>query len=300
VPTKTKRYSAVKFTPPALRSVWDLLSRLEGEAAAAYLREMAASYEGSAAYPESVDPSAQDTRPYFRDAKVSYGDEDWTFDDFDQFLGEYRKQDASAAQFKISSAYYGQACVSFDFRGARSTVSIDAPTRAEVERLFGLFEDDLPNARLADPEGAIQRSVRIFIGHGRDPSWRDLKDHLQDQHGFTVTAYEIGVRAGYSIQEVLEEMVNEASFALLVHTGEDETGASDALRARQNVVHETGLFQGRLGFRRAIILRERGCEDFSNVVGTGELRFSKGNIREVFGDVLATIYREFGAPRRDG
>jgi predicted nucleotide-binding protein len=194
---------------------------------------------------------------------------------------------------------YGEVSVSLEFLGARSTLSIKGRTRAEVERIFDIFEGDLPVAELPDPESAIQRSVRIFIAHGRNPSWRDLKDHLQDQHGFAVTAYEIGVRAGYSIQEVLEEMVNAASFALLVHTGEDETGAGEALQARQNVVHETGLFQGRLGFRRAIILREDGCEGFSNVIGTAELRFSHGNIREAFGDVLATIYREFGAPRRD-
>ncbi len=154
--------------------------------------------------------------------------------------------------------------------------------------MFEFFEEDLTKARLPDPEANIARAVRIFVGHGRDPAWRDLKDHLQDKHGFTVTAYEIGARAGYSIQEVLDEMVKEAAFALLVHTGEDE-GADGSLLARQNVVHETGLFQGRLDFRRAIILREQGCEGFSNVIGTNEIRYSKGNIREVFGDVLATI-----------
>lgn len=299
MPTKTKRYTAAKFTPAALRNVWDVVSQLKYDAAVDYVRAMVASQQGATPYPDLSYPSPKDTVPSFHDAKVSYGDEDWTFDDFDEFLAEYRRQAATAARFLISSTYGGQPSVSLEFLGARSTVSITGRDRAEVERLFDIFEEDLPKARLADPEAAIERSVSIFIGHGRDPSWRDLKDHLQDQHGFTVTAYEIGVRAGYSIQEVLEEMVNAASFALLIHTGEDEAGAGDLLQARQNVVHETGLFQGRLGFRRAVILREDGCQGFSNVVGTGELRFAKGNIREVFGDVLATIYREFGAPKRD-
>jgi predicted nucleotide-binding protein len=298
VPTKTKRYAAAKFTPTALRNLWDLVSRLNYEAAADYLREMAAYQEDPAAYQASGGPSPQDTAPAFDDAQVSYGDEDWTFDNFDEFLGEYRKDSAATARFLIAAGF-GRISASLEYLGASSTVSITGRTRAEVERIFDIFEEDLPKARLTDPESAIQRSVRIFIGHGRNPSWRDLKDHLQDQHGFAVTAYEIGARAGYSVQEVLEEMVKVASFALLVHTGEDETRSDDVLQARQNVVHETGLFQGRLGFRRAIILREDGCQGFSNVVGTAELRFAKGHIREIFGDILATIYREFGAPQRE-
>ena len=34
-----------------------------------------------------------------------------------------------------------------------------------------------------------------------------------------------------------------------------------------NVIHEVGLFQGRLGANKAIILLEDGCEEFSNIQG---------------------------------
>jgi hypothetical protein len=51
--------------------------------------------------------------------------------------------------------------------------------------------------------------------------------------------------------------------------------------------------RGRL-HRRAILLLEDGCEGFSNVAGLQHVPFSRGNIREVFGDVLATLRREFG------
>jgi predicted nucleotide-binding protein len=66
------------------------------------------------------------------------------------------------------------------------------------------------------------------------------------------------------------------------------------MRPRQNVVHEAGLFQGRLGFSRAIVLIEEGIEDFSNLQGVHQIPYTKGNIKETFGDVLATLRREFG------
>ena len=75
-------------------------------------------------------------------------------------------------------------------------------------------------------------------------------------------------------------------------TGEDET-SEGGLRARQNVIHEAGLFQGHLGFNRAIVLLEEGTEEFSNIQGIEQIRFGKKNIKETFGEVLATLRREF-------
>ena len=83
-----------------------------------------------------------------------------------------------------------------------------------------------------------------------------------------------------------------SSLALLVLTGDDKV-ADGTYRARQNLIHEAGLFQGKLGISRAIILMEDGVEEFSNIAGIHQIRFSKGNIKETFGDVLATIRREF-------
>jgi predicted nucleotide-binding protein len=64
-------------------------------------------------------------------------------------------------------------------------------------------------------------------------------------------------------------------------TAEDEQ-ADGTVHARQNVVHEAGLFQGRLGFKKAIILLEGGCEEFSNIEGLGQIRFPKGKIDAAF------------------
>ena len=86
-------------------------------------------------------------------------------------------------------------------------------------------------------------------------------------------------------------MLDNAAIAVLVLTAEDEQQDGN-MRARLNVVHEAGLFQGRLGFTRAIILLEDGCEEFSNISGLGQIRFPKGNIKAQFEEVRRVLERE--------
>jgi predicted nucleotide-binding protein len=70
--------------------------------------------------------------------------------------------------------------------------------------------------------------------------------------------------AGKAVTERLSEMLTNASLAFLILTAEDEQ-VSGKIQARMNVIHEVGLFQGKIGFKKAIILIEEGCEDFSNI-----------------------------------
>jgi predicted nucleotide-binding protein len=58
------------------------------------------------------------------------------------------------------------------------------------------------------------------------------------------------------------------------------------------VVHEAGLFQGKLGFTRAIVLLEEGCEEFSNIAGLGHIHFPSGNIGAAFEQVRLVMERE--------
>jgi predicted nucleotide-binding protein len=86
-------------------------------------------------------------------------------------------------------------------------------------------------------------------------------------------------------------MLENACIAFIIMTAEDEM-ADGNKQARMNVIHEVGLFQGRLGFDRAIILLEDGCEEFTNINGLGQLRFPKGRISAVFHDVREILVRE--------
>ena len=74
-------------------------------------------------------------------------------------------------------------------------------------------------------------------------------------------------------------------------TAEDEL-ADGSMQARMNVIHEVGLFQGRLGFTKAIVLLEDTCAEFSNIQGLGQIRFPKGNIKSIFEEVRQVLERE--------
>ena len=86
-------------------------------------------------------------------------------------------------------------------------------------------------------------------------------------------------------------MLGIAAFSFLIMTAEDEQ-SDGKFHARLNVVHEAGLFQGRLGFRKAIIILEDTCEEFSNIHGLGQIRFQKGNISAKFEDIRRVLERE--------
>jgi predicted nucleotide-binding protein len=86
-------------------------------------------------------------------------------------------------------------------------------------------------------------------------------------------------------------MLDAAAVALLVLTAEDEM-ADGGIQARMNVVHEAGLFQGRLSFTKALVLLEEGCMEFSNIQGLGQIRFQKGKISTAFEEVRRVLERE--------
>jgi predicted nucleotide-binding protein len=121
----------------------------------------------------------------------------------------------------------------------------------------------------------------VFIGHGRSKLWASVQVFLQNELKLKTVFYESESRIGESIVPVLDKMLNQATYAVLVLTAEDQNEKGDK-RARQNVVHEAGLFQGRLGFEKAVLLVQRGLEGFSNVDGLQHIPFTDNNIEETF------------------
>jgi predicted nucleotide-binding protein len=131
----------------------------------------------------------------------------------------------------------------------------------------------------------------VFCGHGASPLWRELKDFLRDRLALSVDEFNRVPTAGLPTATRLNEMLDSAAFAFLVFTAEDQQ-PDGRFRARENVVHEAGLFQGRLGFDRAIVLLEDGCEEFSNIHGLGQIRFPRGRINAIFEEIRRVLERE--------
>ncbi len=132
---------------------------------------------------------------------------------------------------------------------------------------------------------------KIFIGHGASTTWRDLKDFLQDRLGLDWEEFNREPSAGLSTKERLESMLDNSVFAFVVMTAEDER-MDGTKHARANVIHEAGLFQGRLGFEKAIVLLEEGCSEFSNIVGLTQIRFPKGHLLAVSEEIRRVLERE--------
>jgi len=154
---------------------------------------------------------------------------------------------------------------------------------------LGTIVDMIRNIEMAS--AACGGRKRVFIGHGRSPVWRELKDFLHNRLGLEWDEFNRESVAGLPTTERLTQMLNDASFAFLVMTAEDEH-ADATLHARANVIHEVGLFQGRLGQKRAIIVREEGCSLFSNIHGLSIISFPPGNVSAAFEEIRRVLERE--------
>jgi hypothetical protein len=147
-------------------------------------------------------------------------------------------------------------------------------------------------ARARDVDRFFRRSTpRVFLGHGHSSQWLVLEKFLRTRLNLDVIEFNSEPAAGLATSERLESMIRDAHFAFILMTAEDEH-ADGQHHARENVVHEVGLLQGRLGFRKAIVLLEEGCAEFSNILGLGQIRFPAGKVGASFEEVRSVLERE--------
>jgi predicted nucleotide-binding protein len=150
-----------------------------------------------------------------------------------------------------------------------------------------------PRAQLepVGKESAATKAPKLFLGHGRSKPWARVHMHIRDDLKLEVEAWETESRAGLHSIEVLKGLLASCTFAVIVATGEDATHGGE-VRARQNVVHEIGLFQGRLGFEKVALLRQEGIEEFSNLAGLQVIPFAGDQIEAAFYDLGRMLKRE--------
>jgi predicted nucleotide-binding protein len=185
----------------------------------------------------------------------------------------------------------------YDLSGEAPTQEEAAALRQKLKEALGSvgLEYDRYRSPLHDlfPELHVDRPREpcVFIGHGRSKLWARLQLFIQDELHLKTVSYESESRVGLSIVPILEKMLRQATFAVLLLTAEDET-AEGSRRARQNEIHEAGLFHGHLGFQRVVMLVQSGLEEFSNVAGLQYIGFQAESIEQSFWELQKALRRE--------
>lgn len=170
------------------------------------------------------------------------------------------------------------------------------PGYSNFDRFSAIFAgmiNDITSEVTVPPRKIVkeQQSQMIFIGHGRSPVWALVEKHLKEDLSLPCKMFESEPRAGRHVLSVLSEMLDTCGFAIMVMTAEDEVD-NDLFRARQNVLHEIGLFHGRYEFNKVIILMQKGVEPFSNIDGLQYIEFDGVNINKAFYELDNVLRRE--------
>ena len=188
---------------------------------------------------------------------------------------------------KSRRSFHGVNTVSFNIMEHKEDI---ANWINDLESVYEQLEEyeELPNNT---QQTVNNENKKIFIGHGRSLEWLKLKDFLQNTLELPYEEFNRIPQAGKTTSDRLKKMLESCCIAFLIMTGEDEH-KDGTLHARENVIHEIGLFQAQLGFEKAIILLEEGCKDFSNIHGITHIPFPKGKIEATFGDILMALKRE--------
>ena len=137
------------------------------------------------------------------------------------------------------------------------------------------------------PEEPV-RPRRIFISHGRSADWHNVQKYIEKT--IQIETLELAEQPfqGRSILQKLDEESRKCGYAVIVMTGDDRVG-EDEVRARENVIHEIGFFQGRYGLDRVCLVYEQGVSIPSNISGLGYVPFPKGEVRAAFADIRKEI-----------
>ncbi len=166
----------------------------------------------------------------------------------------------------------------------------------EVSHLLTLLRDITyifevrSNSRVG--EVIEEKPQRIFISHGKSKDWHSVQAFIEKDLKIETLELAQEPSKGRSVLQKLVDESNNCSFAVIVMTGDDEI-KGDAPRARENVMHEIGFFQGKFGLENVCILYEEGTNIPSNIHGLVYVPFPKGYIDATFGALQREIKAVF-------
>ena len=132
----------------------------------------------------------------------------------------------------------------------------------------------------------------IFMSHGKSPEWTHVQRYIEKDVGIETLELAQQVFQGRFILQKLDEESDRCSYAVVVMTGDDRVGEEE-LRARENVIHEIGFFQGKFGIKRVCLLHEAGVNIPTNIQGLGYESFPKGHIEAAYAGLRREIEAAF-------
>jgi CRP/FNR family transcriptional regulator, cyclic AMP receptor protein len=146
---------------------------------------------------------------------------------------------------------------------AKLTEDIFSSLGSRYQQLYRLIAQELAR-RLRQRNaliGAYRHKIRVFIISSTEVlSIARAVQNAFKHDDFTVMIWTDGVfRAGFYFLEALEAQVDDSDFAIAIAHGDDitQTRGNEWPVPRDNVIFELGLFMGRLGRARAILLEPR-------------------------------------------
>lgn len=180
----------------------------------------------------------------------------------------------------LASMIAGRICL--EHRGQLAKMGASPAAIAAAESL-------LQAVRLAAIGQPRDLGDSVFIGHGHSPDWAAVLDWMKDGLGLQVEEFNLKPNVGVPNTTLLSHMLDRAAAAIMLMTPEvkHEDGT---WHARENVLHEIGLLQGRLGFERVAILKDVTVVGFSNIDGLTIIPFRLGKFA-TSPDVQAALRR---------
>jgi len=138
------------------------------------------------------------------------------------------------------------------------------------------------NVRIGSNLESRERKSRVFISHGRSGEWNKVQNFLEKDLEIPTLELAQQPNLGRTVLQKLEEESSKCSIAVIVMTGEDLTNDGE-IRARENVMHEIGYFQGKFGLQNVVLLHEQGVNIPSNIHGLVYIGFPKDTAEAALG-----------------
>lgn len=166
-------------------------------------------------------------------------------------------------------------------------ISADGPlySKLQVDPFVNNLEYILElnsNVRIGEKHKEETKGKRIFISHGSSKEWYKIQVYIERDLSIPTLELAQEPNLGRTVLQKLTEESNKCCIAIIVMTGDDKSSNGE-IRARENVMHEIGFFQGKYGLGNVVLLHEEDVNIPSNVHGLVYIGFPKDTAEATLG-----------------